>query len=499
MDEMRQFSLVPQSVEWHETNGYEMGGGRVLRCHIESQSLQGKLQVNVARLSPLGIEFLCPKEKVPLVLLDTIDVELTNAHFKARFTGILVSRVTHLSDMDCLFARWVEASNEVKPVKQERQADRWLCGAEALPTGIVANPLAFNDYIHVRIHVLSSRGMQISTSMRNQMLFPKMLLQGVLSFPLVGQCRAQFEIVHIRHAKAGEKDLLIAGCRFREPSKLLLSQTAEYLLQFCKEAHLEKLRKNNLVPKSLVPAISSRYVRTQEEYQNVILLRSLGWQGVSPAEGLKQDKALLADETDLRSRIVLVSWNGQAIATFRVVFPEAGIPLEFEEYWPKVAGMPKRSEMVEISRLVIHPQYRHLDILFYLVHRLAEITLQAGRRYLVTTPSNTLVSLHERLGFKIKGEPQMHPLFGVPFRLAIGDMHRMAVGYGMNPLFWNIISRDFTQFLTSNEILSFGVTARLHLAFYRLFYPLARLYLWYLQLRKVRRKAPNASHHEKSA
>jgi predicted GNAT family N-acyltransferase len=227
------------------------------------------------------------------------------------------------------------------------------------------------------------------------------------------------------------------------------------------------------MPMSVGKAVDYSFVRTKEEFDEVLALRTEAYReaGKIP-EGIKS--ADMADSFDAESRIVIGKFKGKVVASARLYFPQYGDTLEQEEFvsWPNQLG--RRDEVVEIMRVCTHSKFRSSDLLFSLFRFIAISAIQAKRYKIAGCATDALLPLYTRIGFQdTKLTYSLPALNNLRHTLLVGDARRSILGMDVGPLVWNVIWKDTIEYLVENQFLTLDVPTQFRLMLYRLLSPLA--------------------------
>lgn len=450
--------------------------GEKFRIELKnSQGLQISESMPVWRLSPLGVEFIADqKVGKSLSTGSKIDIRMIHPTGSTSHEGLVVAAISQMGEKTLVGVRWLPPEQAGPRSEERRTAKRWMCGSEYLPTGISANPLRFNDYIHFRIYDISKDGMQIEASMRNRALIPGMKLSAIVTFPLIGKITVDYEIIRAKVTRSFGKDTLSLGCKFIDPDLRLNELIGQYLLQFGPPLSLTELRQEGLKVKSINQAITYSCVKTEQEYFEVLELRKLAWASIGKVD-LKEKTEYFADEYDARARILTASCKGKIVASLRVIFPEEGDQLEHEKYLKMPKDFPRNDQMVEITRVVVHPEFRGNDLLYSLFKQAVVVCLQAERRWILGNSDPKLLPLYRKIGFKILPLSFDLEVFNIHPYLFLGDIYATMAGHRVNPIVWNLMYSDLTKYLTRSDLIDFKLIPHIKLIFYRLFKPLSYL------------------------
>ncbi|MGE3974745.1 MAG: hypothetical protein AB7F59_09500 [Bdellovibrionales bacterium] len=232
---------------------------------------------------------------------------------------------------------------------------------------------------------------------------------------------------------------LIINAEILEFSQLAKAEMASFLLLF-HGFNPTVLKRAGLVSKTQGADYEFSYAATKEEYKEVLALRSLCYKG---AGKLKADASIVASQAPLDdiSRIVFVKHQGRPIASVALSFPsDEDVVLDVERGLGRKLpqGFPRKNELVEISRLCIHPDYQSSDLLIRMVQEMAKVVIQSDRRYIVSSTDEKMWPFYKVIGWKKTELEYDHPfLSNLRHTIIIGDRERKAFSVGINPLIWH--------------------------------------------------------------
>ncbi|NJN50435.1 MAG: hypothetical protein HC809_00195 [Gammaproteobacteria bacterium] len=238
---------------------------------------------------------------------------------------------------------------------------------------------------------------------------------------------------------------------------------------------IDELREQHLMPRSVSTVVEFSFVRTTEEYDQVLALRHTAYRHAG-----KVDERLNPEDMgeiyDTRSRIVIGKYHGRVIASAGLVFNEYHDRMEIEESidWPK--ELPRRDEMVEVIRNCTHPSYRGSDVLMAMFRFIAITVLQAGRRYVAIGSSPDLIPLYTRIGMRDVNLDYYHrKLGGKLHKVLLGDIPQTMTGANIGPIFWNAIWSETTSYMMSTDLIKVSGIDVARMNLYRLFKPVSLL------------------------
>ncbi len=443
------------------------------------------IAVQVWKISPLAIE-LVNHPDVPLEVGATVHLRLELGSQVTSFEELKVASVRWEHGRELIGLRWQEPPAP-RPVSQRRAGDRWNVAEDYVPTATAVNPLRFNDLMLLRVNNISGHGLGLLTSLRNKHIVPGMHLDTTLTFPAVGHARVRVRTVHTRVVREEGKQQLALGVELENPDSYTKRMMGQYLLEVGPKLSLTHLRSSGLLVESAMRAVTYDYASTPEEYRQVLELRKLAY---SQAGKLATDLAIedAGDEFDRRARIIVGRYGGEVVASMRLMFHEAGDLMEHEQYIQLPDDLPPRDQIVEITRVCTHPDFRGSDLLLGLFKQCVIAILQSGRQYLLGSSTAKLLPIYTRIGCRVLPVSYRHQgLGGDEHHLFVGDVRGALDGTYVGPFTWNIMFGDVWDHMRRNDLYHPGAMTSMRLGFYRMLNPLARRMMARL---KKPRKAP---------
>ncbi len=408
----------------------------------------------VWRLSPLGVELIVD----PTQSYDNttpIDLELVIAGQRSTFEGLVVDTVAQMSGQRILGIRLVRRTASNLPGHNRRSGDRWLCADDFLPTCIAPTPGRIDDFVYFKIRDFSAAGLQLSCSLRNKFLAPGMHLNLTAVFPMAQTAQFGIEIQRVSIGSFEGKDRLTVGASFRKLTPVAKAIIGQYLIQFSNVETLDDLRKADFSPGRVSPGIDFYNVRSESDYLSVLRLRYMAHEkdgnlneGVSPNQ--------LADLYDAESRLIVGKYRGVVVATARVRFPSTGEKQEAAEGYLWTKALPRKDQVVEVSRVATHPSFRRNDLLAALFRYCYLATVQNDRPWVVMSCLDHMVSFYSRLGFSPTGIRYTEPHWRADriLNLMIANVNDIVLGKGVSPLYWNSVWRSLADHYIANNLIS---------------------------------------------
>ncbi len=437
------------------------------------QKFKFESKLRVWRMSPLGIELVCNNDaRLPKGL--PVDVELQIALQKTMLSGLVVDDISESNKQHFIHIRLVPAIKERIESIERRTSNRWICSDEFFPTAVASNPARFNDFIYFKIKDISPGGLRLVTSLRNKFIVPGMIFESIVNFPMVSQIKMRLEIKTVRVELTNGKEALVLGATYDRNDKHVVEAVGQYLMQFGSVASLEELREKGLNIDRVAEAVQFSYVRTKEEYEEVLALRYAAYHS---AGKLKDGASIkdMADEFDARARIVIGKHKGEIVATSRLIFNQFEEKMEQERFvkWP--SDLPRRDEMVEIMRACTRPDFRKSDLLISMFKFIAITVAQSRRRWIIICAADEMMPLYKKIGFHEVGMQYLHSgLNNLKHNILLANVTDAIEGKTVGALTWNIVWSDVSSYLQDYGIIQPEPLTNVRLAMYRILKPVAK-------------------------
>jgi ubiquinone/menaquinone biosynthesis C-methylase UbiE len=187
-----------------------------------------------------------------------------------------------------------------------------------------------------------------------------------------------------------------------------------------------------------------------DELMQIVQLRTLAYRH----DGKHVAPGALIDEFDKRAVQLCAFFCGRPVAALRLMLPTDEDPSEHQRLiqWP--ADFPVAREVIDISRVCVHPDFRHCRILEALFQRTAAEVLRCGRRWMVGSATDKLLAMYRRIGciptrisFK---DPKLFG--GIAHTVFLSDVRSGLLGR-TNPLVWLFVWRKVARTLVQDRVL----------------------------------------------
>jgi predicted GNAT family N-acyltransferase len=285
----------------------------------------------------------------------------------------------------------------------------------------------------------------------------------------------------------GGKPALSLGVTWEAQGARAAEVIGQYLLQFGPGATPEQVRAEGFRVRSAGRAIEFGYVKSDEEYREVLALRRMVYAHAGKISPDTRDEDM-GDAFDLQSRIITARYRGRLVGTVRVSFPRSeSARLNHEDYCEELpASLPPRTEIVEVFKFCTHPDFRRSDLFYSMVKQAALVAIQSRRRFVLMSCTDQLQSVYKRLGFRDLDVSYVHPVMGLRHHLMLAEIAASLSGR-MNPILWNVAGGpELWAFAKLCGVVSDGPWRNVRMHMLRAFKPLA--FLADLQMRRLRRQ-----------
>jgi len=465
------FEALRRELALHRSEALVGVSAHVRRKNIISAPL---VECKVISISPLGIHLEWSVESNPNGWIgDSVEIAISFPDSQSiTYHGVVVS-VSQSSRSPIKMAVRVTESFPERPSHIERRRHtRWRCSDQFHPTGVASNPSKFNDFVLFKVMDVSRSGMRLLTSLRNKFIVRDMVLDAIVSFPMVSQVSLQLVVQNVTFVSDGNKDYLSVGVAISKPTADQRGVIGQYMAQFGDIESLQELKRDGFNPGSTDNKLEFAVVRTEQDYREVLNLRHLAYS----ADGKMTQSASVNDTADIHdshARILICRYQGRAVGTARLTFHEYGDVTEHEEFVPWSHELPKRDESVEVTRVCTHPEHRGRGLLFSLLRYIVITGTQAGRTWVVSSSTADLVPLYRFVGLSEIGVTYKHPdLNDLEHFVLAGSMIDALAGRSVGPTAWNAVWRDALPYLSNVNALPQDGLTRLRIALYRMAAPI---------------------------
>jgi predicted GNAT family N-acyltransferase len=225
-----------------------------------------------------------------------------------------------------------------------------------------------------------------------------------------------------------------------------------------------RLRESGFHSEQIKSLLRFRSVKSMEDYGEVLRLRRDAYVGVGkrPEGTCPEDMATALDGS---SRIQMAHHRDQLVGTLTFTFPGSEeLVLDSQSGFPGQkypVTLPPKANLIEVSRLCIHADYRGTDLLQGMFEQGLKHFLMSDRHWLITSAVDDLVPLYKRIGFRKLNAKYKHPRLNFQeHHLLLAHKNAFLWGQGMNPFLWNALFGDLVKYLLDRNLIEIPVWAR---------------------------------------
>jgi predicted GNAT family N-acyltransferase len=465
------FSAIHQSSRPTDIRDYDRVVARIRLRDLDHAFFNVKLW----KMSPLGVEIVHPKDLLrQFEKGDAIDLELIISGQRMSFEGLVVDLVQQNENIKLIGIR-LSRRVERSATEERRGSPRWLCSDHYFPTCVATSPFVLHEITNFQVRDISTDGMLLICSLDNSYLLPEMKLRLTVNFPMIGDFVAMVKVARVGFSSAGGKDMLAVGVEFLQMTANMKSVIAQYLIQFSNINSLDEIKSWGLNPTSLTKAINFYFIKSEEDYREVLSLRRIAHLADDNFEDTAVTDEDMGDIYDAESRILVGRYKDKIVTTARIRFNSLEEPLEHESHlkWPET--LPRRDQIVEVSRAANHPEFRHSDLLIGLFQFIAATCIREEKPFFVIGSWAKMVSFYEKLGFTDTGLSHGEPLWKYPQHIMIADGMKGLLGKSVNPIYWNLVWRVVAEHMIESGILEPKGLDKVRFHLFKLLGPLATL------------------------
>lgn len=228
-----------------------------------------------------------------------------------------------------------------------------------------------------------------------------------------------------------------------------------YLMRLTRSQPLD-LRKAGFDTRKIKNIISYRFLKTQQEYIEVLKLRREAYASVRKL-ARDADLVSVSYENDEYSRILTAWHENRLVGSVNISFADGvKVPFEFQKYISEsdFAKLPSPDQIIEVTGLCTHHGYRKTDVLVGMFERMFQVMVTSGRSFFVAASDKYLWRVYETIGFKKTGikytVKKLHDL-----ELDVITVNRRVGAYGweMDPMRWDELYHQISDHLDMRGVL----------------------------------------------
>lgn len=313
--------------------------------------------------------------------------------------------------------------------------------------GLIEHPFLYDQTALIRVLSVSREKLLVRCEDRSFAVFPTMGV--VFSLNLFGsQEPVHGRVVSSRSVDGGTEFVVEITAMTRETSEGLV----RYVLTLVDIEPFE-LRKVGFETNRIKDIINYRFVRSQQEYYEVLQLRHITYAAVKK---LSRDADLTSSshDYDAHSRILGAWHHNRLVGSAALFFPDGKtVPFEVQKCLSPAdfRKLPNPSEMMEVAGLCLHHNYRKSDILVGIFQRIFKTMIETKKTYILACCDSYLWKIYESIGFKKTGLSYTVMKNNRPLTLHVILVHRHvgAYGWSLDPMRWQEIYAGMSDFLDS--------------------------------------------------
>lgn len=327
--------------------------------------------------------------------------------------------------------------------------------------GYIYRPVVYSERSVASVLSISTTTIKLQLFGADFLLFPEMELK----IRIAVQSNANSEIkIKVKKVERSKTEHLTVYAKIIKINKKFTDDLVDFFLQ-SSEVSPSRLKVAGFKPKNVSNNFRFRYVKTHEEYLEVLKLRFLAYKEA----GKVTDETKVADMAtpfDHRSRI-LVAYHGELlVASCMVSFPKSNDVLESEGYLENGYNfdLPKRDNLLEVARLCTLIEYRGADLLKRMFEHIYKLMITCGREFIITSCDEKLWPLYDKLGFKKTNQFYLHKKLNdkrhdiIMVHRDIGIKSKMS-----NVLVWYYLYGNMTDFLLSKKTAKTNLVTKIKL------------------------------------
>lgn len=334
-------------------------------------------------------------------------------------------------------------------------------GAKRLPLGAglslkarMRHPFLFGRWCPVTVFdINSSLGLSFRSEDSSILLFEGMEVEIHFELPSFRQNPMKARVAWIHATR--ENEIRFGGeCRGMDWG--LHNALCSYLL-ISRQWTPAQLRDVGFKAGRIKTYLRYRTVKTMEDYAAVLHLRRDAYVNAGKRTADTPPEKM-ASQLDGVSRILTAHHQDSLVGSITFTFPvseetvldsQAGFP---GSKYP--VRLPPKANLIEVSRLCVHPSYRGTDLLIGLFEHGLKHFLLSDRHWLLTSATEDLMPLYQRIGFTRLKASYRHPhLNHQEHHLIIAHRSAFLWGFGIGILTWNSVFGNLIAYLLDRKLI----------------------------------------------
>ena len=428
--------------------------------------------LKIYRLSPFGVEIIT-SELINFSSVEPIILSIGSEEIES--SAYFVGQTGTLPDGRFVFGlRFDFTKPRDSNFEEERTEKRFKVGNLQNPNGYFKNPFKINELVVFNIEEISKNGVYFTTSLRNKLIVPGMRIDSTVNFPTYGDLNCKFQIQNSRIIKKGNEKVLGFGAKVLDNYDKKEDILGDFLFQFSDCKSIKELKESGFNVKKASSALEFQNVKSETDYKDIKLFREFCY-GRAGKIRKEQDKEELSDSYDTHSRIVFCRYKNEVICSARLTFPEGkSQKFELDDQVEIPKNFPNRNEIVELSRICTHPDFRASDLLFHLIKHCMLQVACSDVKWIFGAAEERLVPAYEKMGWRrLDTHFINHDMGSKKHYLLLGNKFDMITGRSTSPKIWNLLYSDLINFISSKNLLDIDPSSNLRMNMYRAMKPFA--------------------------
>lgn len=381
------------------------------------------------------------------------------------FHGALISH-RQMQNGKVKLAFSLERPSSASTLKVVENGDEFLFPPIYSVNAFMYKPSFFFERTFVRLEAVAPREIRFSVYDLETLLFHGMTLE---LFLFDAALQLEPLKVLVRQVTRVDESLDVKAEILHFP-KAVAKRLSQVLI-FDFQLSIEAVKKLALPVPKISDGLRFRFIKSEEEYREVLNLRFKAYQMAGKvADGKTADD--MAAPLDHISRILVAYHGSKIVSSIAISFPSSeDLVLDTERAFP--GGYPKKippkTQSVEIARLCTDPDYRGSDLLLRMFEHTYRTLQCGGRKFIITSTDGRLWPLYKKLGFKKTGMSYPHPyLAGLVHHVIVVPVERAQLAASIDPLRWNYLYRDMNDYLERRGVFQLSRMQRTRLAMFRM-------------------------------
>ncbi len=414
---------------------------------------KGRQECTVRDFNCFGLSFVLPEQFVEIKHLGKFLKNIHIFHGKTLITTLSEAHLTSVSKYrryKLLIDIEFSVAKSTDPYMNLWQyfdiVDDWQ------PSISFNHPFLYERQIRGKVLKLSKHGLLVAISTQNNDLLPHAVIPNLnLHIEGIGEIACSVEVESIEYL-THYYDQIFLYLKFVKIERIAFELFGQLLLVHGVSHHpsfklIDIIKKAGLYPRDIKKHLSFTYLKSKEDYLEVLKLRLKAYMRAGKVE---DDSSYLSmsDIYDDNSKIIVCKHHGRVIGSIRVTFcNESEDRFELEESITLPGKFADRSRCVEMSRLCVDDHYWGTDIVIGLIERAYIYSLKTGRKYLITSCVQSMWRFYKRMAFRnTKITFELKTLQGTPHKFIYIPLRSGMAGLGMHPAVFFMFFHKIVQF-----------------------------------------------------